>query len=653
MVRRAPQEGNARAPVGYPRGTTKRPSAEAQIPPHPPRRVAVGAFDRDAYEQFSLPAKLGTPIACWDDPEMVPGAEAAHMRADDYVIGLTLDGARRAYPLWVVDHYHAINDRVGGRRFVVASCERCQSGSAYLADLPVRGDREPLFRGAGVLNAVLLLKDIATGTWWNHYEGLGLRGRMAGLALPLIPTYHMEWADWLAMHPDTTVMAPPQDPAHPDARHGHGREEIFSRPGIDPTFVSTISGPLDRSYPENEMVLGVEVSGSWVAYPLREVRREAGVVNEAAGDDSVAILAGPAPDGFTMSAFRSALHGRTLTFRRERGEFVDDQTGSRWSIEGVARGGPLAGERLEPLRWFYVRWHAWVYFHRDTRLFLSRTQAPRFDPAADGEDAGGFRPLLSALAAAGHEVRVEGPVVSQRRPREALASLEVQVDGDRVNLHRFATGTAAADYEALDGAWSGHPLRPRVLPARLRRIGSLIVESDPPVRFVDPAQAVPLSPGSIEWAAVLSSPVLDELREDAAGEPGELRVDAAGEPAVAPGFRDVIRSLRSARLEVIDVGFLPPGQLRVGCVNGIGLTVEGDRFLLYRFASPDQARDYAAGEPHTVSAGVFVLRSTPEDMYVGTAAEILFAGDDRVRWSRLLDDGRVLRALRAAAGEAT
>src|SRR5205823_11042657 len=145
---------------------------------------------------------------------------------------------------------------------------------------------------------------------------------------------------------------------------------------------------------------------------------EGGVVNQPTDEGPVAIFAGPAPDGFTMSAFRSACEGRTLTFRREHGWFVDAETDSRWTVEGVARSGPLTGGHLEPLRWFYVRWHAWIYFHRDTRLFLSTAAPIRFQPAAGGEGMEGFGPILARLAA-GHDLSIEGPPVSQRRPRES------------------------------------------------------------------------------------------------------------------------------------------------------------------------------------------------------------------------------------------
>jgi hypothetical protein len=236
-------------------------------------------------------------------------------------------------------------------------------------------------------------------------------------------------------------------------------------------------------------------------------------------------------------------------------------------------------------------------------------------------------------------VRVDGPVVTQRRPRESLESLTVYVDGDRLHLHRFSTEAAARDFEAFEGTWSGLPLRNRATEVRTRRIGRLVVESDPEERFVDPAQIVPIPYRSIEWAALLDSPTLDEI---AGAEP-------EGIPAPEPGLLDVVRSLRLAGFDLIEMGLLPPGQLRPGCFNGMALTINADRFLLYRFESVGQAQRYAESEPHARAFGPLVIRSTPDTMYVHQLYEILYAGDDRVRWSPLLDDPALRRALQDVA----
>lgn len=566
---------------------------------------------------------------------MVPAGAAGHMRGDDYVIGVAFGGRHRAYPLWVIDNYHVVNDQVDGDRLLITSCERCQSGGAFVPSLPGNVGRPPLFRGVGFANATLLMKDLRTGSYWNHYEGTCLYGRSEGRILQWVPAFHTEWAMWAAAHPDTVVMTPPKDPRHPDARHGHGRDEIFARPGMEPDFVPTIAGKLDTTYPENEMVLGVWPHEQPTAFPLTEVRRERGVVLVAGPSGPVVVFAGPEDDGFAMAAYVPVGSDRDLTFSRRDGSFIDGETGSSWNIEGSCVEGELAGSRLEPVPWYYVRWHAWVYNHRDTRLFQSgvRGGAPR------GGDpwVARFTPVLQWMEGAGHRVRIEGAQVSQLRPREATASLVVMVDGHRLNLHAFGSSPAAADFEAFSGAWSGLPLRSRVHATRIRRSGTLVLESDPEERFVDPLSLVPLSDEAVQWA-----PILEEEIDSMVG---AAFPDA---PAPWPGFADVLRTLRLLGYEVLETGFLPPGQLRPGCENGVAATIEGDRFLLYRFESPGAAEEYARSAPSVVTVGAFALRSTPTTMYVHQGSEILYAGDDAVRWSPLLGSERFLGAVHRA-----
>lgn len=605
------------------------------------------AFDREAYGRYKIPMKIGEAISGWDDPQMVPARNAYHMRADDYVIGMEFRGAARAYPLWVIDNYHVVNDRVDGERFFVASCERCQSGAAFRAEVMGSPEREPLFRSVGFLNATLLLKDLRSGSHWLHYAGVGLDRRSAGTRLPWIPTYHIEWSDWIGLHPETVVMVPPEDPTHPDARHGHGREELFARPGMDPAFVPTIVGPLDETYPENEMVLGLDLGDERLAFPLQEVQRERGVVHGREDADGLVVFAGPRAGGFTMSAFVPEAAGRSLTFTRDEqdGMFVDHQTGSRWTVEGKAVAGALHGAALSPVRWSYVRWHAWIYSHRDTKLFRSRRPLPVF--GRDVRVPEGLTPVLEALAGAGHEVRVAGPPVSQRRPREAEASLIVHVDGERLTLHVFGSETAAQDFDAFRGAWSGYPLTARSHESQTRRIGRVVIEADPEQRYADPMNIVPLPASVIPWARALSSPGLDDAALHHETRNGPPSRDGQA------GFRDVVRALRLAGFEVIDVAFLPPGQLPVGAVNAVALTIDADRFLLYRFRDPALAEAHAARDGHAVAVGRFVMRSTPETMYAYEPAEVLYVGDDKIRWSALLDDPAFLKALREVIGRRT
>jgi hypothetical protein len=584
---------------------------------------------------------MASAMAGLDDPESTPGDRAHHMRPDDLVIGLTLrsdDGLEqaRAYPIWIVDHYHVVNDELGGVRVVVTSCERCQTGSAFLAAPPGPEDRAPLFRAGGVFCATLMMSDLRSGSIWRHSDGHAVRGRAAtqGARLPWLPTLVFEWDGWRALHPDTDVIVAPDDPRHPDARHGHGREELFCRPGIDPAFLPTIVGSFDDRYPEHELVLGVDLDEPR-AYPLREVQRAGGAVH----GDGLVVLAGPEPAGSSMRAFSTPNPAGRLTRDGSAGTFRDDASGSTWTIEGLATDGPLAGTRLAPVRSYPMRWHAWVYSRRTTSLYRCASPEPS---AARDVDLGDLDAVVRAWRAAGVDVRVLGPVPRQRWPRGTTVSVEATIDGTSVLVHRFGHLAAARDQEAFEGAWACDPFAVRVLPRRSVRIGAVVVQCDAWPRFVDPAQLVPVPESELPWPDVLDR--LSDL-----GPSGSLDAADGG-----PAFIDVIRALRSSGYEVLDAGFLPPAQLPPGCLDAIAVTIEGDRFLWYRFADAEAAAETASSTPtgHAVAAGAFVARSTPDTMYRHRVYEIDYAGDDVIRWSPLIDDERFLRTMRAACDPA-
>ena len=120
-----------------------------------------------------------------------------------------------------------------------------------------------------------------------------------------------------------------------------------------------------------------------------------------------------------MAAFERSVAGRTLTFARGGDGFDDGETGSRWSIEGVAEDGPLKGTSLTWLPGSYVRWHAWVYCHRGTQLFRSTRQLPTWPDGGGAIEVGtqGIT-VLDDLVGLGYRVEVERPLVAQLRPRD-------------------------------------------------------------------------------------------------------------------------------------------------------------------------------------------------------------------------------------------
>ena len=79
----------------------------------------VVKFDKEkVYHIPTLPnGKLIFPAGY--NPPAVAGSEATHMRNEDCVIGVTVNGRHRAYPYWIGDKFHTINDTLSGEQILI------------------------------------------------------------------------------------------------------------------------------------------------------------------------------------------------------------------------------------------------------------------------------------------------------------------------------------------------------------------------------------------------------------------------------------------------------------------------------------------------------------------------------------------------------
>ena len=592
---------------------------------------------------FELPCHIGKLIACWDRPQFVTPPDATHMRDDDYVVGVTHGGEHRAYPLWITDNYHMINDKLGGDPVLFSTCERCQSGSAFVSKIDGKAVK---FSAMGMYNASLTMVNRKRGkgdqhSLWLHYEGVAIDGPQTGQFLEQIPTYHMTWEEWLALHPDTDVMLAPDDPHHRDARHGHGREEYFSRPGMDPPLAKTITGHLDQQYPENEIVLGINMDAGMCAYPLKEVKREGGVVNTDLGNLPIAVFAGPRPDQVTLSAFSRELDGQTLTFALAGERFEDLETHSLWTIEGKATEGPLAGQQLQPLRWQYVRWHAWVYPHPSTELFVSSRALAQYPDFPHVPQVEAVDPIVTGIASICPDVKFSHVIHNLCLPHEAQDGICIYCGEDRLNLYRFACPEAAKDYVDLQTAWFCFPFDTKVGRKRALYLGTYVLESDPTLQYAEPTQTVHFPDNQTPWSTLVEQ----DGRLQIWSEVLSLKKPPVGH------FMSLVKHLRAKRYDVVECAFLPHSQQRVGTISAIAATIEADRFAIYRCESEEAAKRVAVEVTHAIQVGPWVLRSIPVLMYSDPHYEMGQLPDDKITWSPLLKNKAFIQTLQDAVDQ--
>src|SRR5436309_14997096 len=108
-------------------GLTARRAASRLLPPKPTwvrlarllRRAGMARPDPDPYLYELAPLQQFRDCHPLKDPPFVPVDRAGHMRDDDDVIGICLEGDARAYPWWILDNHHVANDLVGGQPVTV------------------------------------------------------------------------------------------------------------------------------------------------------------------------------------------------------------------------------------------------------------------------------------------------------------------------------------------------------------------------------------------------------------------------------------------------------------------------------------------------------------------------------------------------------
>ncbi len=198
------------------------------------------------------------------------------------------------------------------------------------------------------------------GTLWSALSGRALAGPQAGAQLRRVPSLTTDWGHWLLLHPESTAY---------DLFDGT-RYETVELPGELSEEWAPFLRQADPRLEPRATVLGVEVGPARRAYPLDGLPDRASLLDEIEGVPLAVFWYAPTR---TAVAFQRRLGERTLAFRAdpvapESAPFVDEETGTRWTLAGRAVDGPLRGSELTWVPGVQCRWYAWASEHPATEL---------------------------------------------------------------------------------------------------------------------------------------------------------------------------------------------------------------------------------------------------------------------------------------------
>ena len=217
-----------------------------------------------------------------------------------------------------------------------------------------------------------VMYDRATRSLWNQFIGEPVIGPLAdsGIRQPFFPSVVTTWEEWLAEHPDTTVLDRYTNVYPPD----------FYVPENDPRAIyyeyftsDEVMFPVwnrDITFEPKAVVVGLSVGDSAKAYGVTDLQ-EVRLINDTVGGLNVVVVASP-----ESRAGRIYERGETVFTLPEADDpnmaptTLVDETGAPWQVTEsglVNAADPSAvSPRIPSLTSF---WFGWFQYHPDTAVY--------------------------------------------------------------------------------------------------------------------------------------------------------------------------------------------------------------------------------------------------------------------------------------------
>ncbi len=217
------------------------------------------------------------------DPAVIAGDEITDLNAQlygkylvpsDRVIGVEINGESRAYPLLVLNCHEIVNDTLGGVAIAVTYNPLCDSTVVF--ERTVAGETLEFGVSGLLYNSNLMMfdrrPDAQGESLWSQLLGRAIAGPAAesGRELAAVPASVTRWADWLAFHPQTTVLA--LDPTMFKRYKGTSYENYFLSQNL---WFDVTPPPPEGELGVKERLLIVEAANQRRVYPLALIAGQA------------------------------------------------------------------------------------------------------------------------------------------------------------------------------------------------------------------------------------------------------------------------------------------------------------------------------------------------------------------------------------------
>jgi hypothetical protein len=285
------------------------------------------------------------------------------------VVGVTINGTAKAYPIEIIGYHHQVRDTIGGEEVMITYCTVCRTGRVYS---PYVDSKIETFSVVGMDHFNSMFEDKSTKSWWRQATGEAIVGPAKGKVLKEISSEQMSLGAWLARYPNSLILQP-----DPEFKDQYKSLEKYD----EGTIQGKLEGRDSLSWKDKSWVVGVQIGLFAKAYDWNDLMKARAINDEVAKKPIVIVVEN---DSTSFHVWSRVVAGDTLQFifSDSLKTLTDQSTESVWNWSGKCIDGSLKGASLEYIQSYQEFWHSWMQFHPNTQKYLhtSRTQSPILNP---------------------------------------------------------------------------------------------------------------------------------------------------------------------------------------------------------------------------------------------------------------------------------
>ncbi len=205
-------------------------------------------------------------IKALTNPPTSPVAAATFLEPASRIVGLTVDGVSRAYPINVLNWHELVNDHLGRTDLAITYCSLCDSVTVFDRRLD---DKVYEFGVSGaVYQSNMLFFDRTDQALWSQMTSTAISGPMAGRTLRHIDGWELTtFGAWRRSHPDSTVVN--FQTGHDYAYSSDPHRAYLETEALDPRFQDL---PIDPRLRNKARIIGISHGGESRAYPVQRTQ---------------------------------------------------------------------------------------------------------------------------------------------------------------------------------------------------------------------------------------------------------------------------------------------------------------------------------------------------------------------------------------------